>query len=326
MSKTVGILYCLNEREFIKQQIDSILKVVDLLIIRMGSMRITHWFAENNISTDGTKEFIEEYTKNCDYYKTNDKACSHCEYIDYDSDDLCSRRPGENKIIFDYGLYYDNLFDSMKPSGFSRAAEFCDDEDIIIEWCSNEFYNIEDLKKNIQDIKDNKIQGNVFCVEFFHLYKLMRWGFKMSREHRIVKYKKGMYMDGQSKVMLNGQLQNPVNLDLTCYHACPLKATSNIWKYINKYVGYSMRGKKSTIPDISDVKWAINVLVDEGYLVPNEFIELEMQKPPAYGIFMAKEYFGPWPEELKDHQRWNEEVYNYYTKKGYKYEQGIFVK
>ena len=77
-----------------------------------------------------------------------------------------------------------------------------------------------------------------------------------------------------------------------------------------------MRGKNNSQPDISDVKWAINVLVDEGYLVPNEMIEIEMKKPPAYGIFMAKEYRGHYPEHLQTHPRFQKEVIDYWTKQG----------
>jgi hypothetical protein len=144
----------------------------------------------------------------------------------------------------------------------------------------------------------------------------MRWGFVMSREHRIVKYKPGMYWDGQSKVMLNGKVQEQTNLNIQCYHACPLKASINPMAYIRKYTGYSMRGKNTTVPTLEDVKWAVNVLFDEGYLIPDEIIELEMKKRPAYGIFMAKELKIKYPDELQTHPRFKEEVVDYWTKLG----------
>jgi len=299
MSKVVGLLFALNEREFIKEQLDQCMEICDKLVVRMGNMRITAWFSEGSVSTDGTKEFIEEYIK---------------------------INKLEDRIVFDSGIYYENLFDSMKPTGFARAAEFCDKDDIIFEFCCNEFYILDEIRQAIDDIKTGKAQGNVFCVDFRHMYKLMRWSFLMGREHRLVKYIPGMYMDGQSKVMLNGTLVEPVNLPTLCYHGCPLKATSNIWKYINKYTGYSMRGKNGSEPTMEDIKWAINVLVDEGYLVPNEMIEIEMKKPPAYGIFCAKEYFGPWPEHLKKHSRWIKEVHDYYIKDNYNFDGLTFTK
>lgn len=292
MTKVSAYLPCLNDRKFIKETIDGILPYVDTLDIFQGNMPFTEFFTtgEGN-STDGTKEFIEEYIK--------DKP----------------------KITFHHSMHYLGGFDEMKPFCFKTVAEKYN-PGYIWEVLANEMY----LEKDLIELRrrmDNNEMPDVATFEFRHFYKLLRWSFKMGAESRVFKYNSGRYMPNQSYVHeANGEKIpfTPIS-GIDVYHFCPCKP---IQSYIDKYICYSMRGRNAKRPQKQDYDWAIKVLTDEGYLLPHDMIQQEMER--VGGGWMAKEYYGPWPTKIYEHFNFKQEVTSYYTAKGFKLENGIFVK
>jgi len=292
--KIVGVLFCLNEREFIKEQIDCCLLAVDELIILMGAFPFTFFFSTpQGNSIDETKEFIEKYTKD------------------------------NPKVTFIHSNKWSS-FDQMKPRGYALAAER--NPDWIWEFCSNEMY----LEKDIKEIREKMQNGNFgdgqISVDFRHFFRLLRWSFTMGSECRFFKYKPGRHMINQSTVVeSNGQPVSCGGSGITCYHFCPAKTGKHPYMYWLKYIGYHVRGRNGNDVKQEDIDWAYKVLIDEGHLRSLEDIEKEMIGPP-YGAHQATPYFGPWPEAIISHPRWHEEVYTYYTIKGYRYNGPIFTK
>jgi len=297
MSKISVVMYAMNDVDFIETTLDGIYNFADTITIFMGSMPFTFFFTspEHN-SIDGTKEKIERYIKDKDPQK---------------------------KIEFVHSLFYSNNFDDMKPYGFKYVGER-HNPTYIFEVLANELYLDKDLIDLRKRLDNNEMQCDIWGVNFRHFFRLLRWSFTMGSEARVFKYKPGRYMKNQSYVCeANGQTLTGGDSGITCYHLCPSKG---LYPYWMKYICYSMRGAGRTIVTEEDRNWAFKVLTDEGHLRPIEDIEFEMNNPPSYGAHMATQHLGPWPENMMTHPRWDKEVNEYYLKKGYHFENGVFVK
>ncbi|NQU99597.1 MAG: hypothetical protein HQ538_02565 [Parcubacteria group bacterium] len=294
MSKLVSVLFCLNDRKFIKEQLDMLVGYTDELIILMGNMPFTEFFTspEGN-SMDGTKEFIENYIE---------------------------EKGLKDKITFIHSLHYAKGFDTMKPLGFKLAQER--NPDYIQEFCCNEFY----LKKDLVELR-RKMDANelpeMCAFDFRHFYKLLRWSFIMGVESRIFRNRPGRFMPNQSYLNeADGKNVASIKIPgLAVNHFCPCKP---IRSYIDKYMCYHMRGRVAKKPEKQDFDWAIKVLTDEGYILPDDMVQQEIDR--VGGAWMATEFLGPWPEVIYNHPNFKREVTDYYTGRGYKFENGEFIK